>query len=58
MAYGFTRLRTYVHVSLVWLGALLGAVVVLEVVRRDRWFASSLLMCSLGFGCHASRAQC
>jgi hypothetical protein len=50
MAYGFTRLRTYVHVSLVWLGILLAAMVVLEAARRERWFASALLMCSLGFG--------
>jgi hypothetical protein len=50
MAYGFTRLRTYVHVSLAWLGILLAAVVVLEVARRERWFASALLICSLGFG--------
>jgi uncharacterized membrane protein len=49
MAYGFTRLRTYVHVSLIWLGALLAAVVVLEVGRRERWFASALLLASLGF---------
>jgi hypothetical protein len=49
MAYGFTRLRTYVHVSLVWLGALLAVVVALEVLRRERWFASALLLCSLGF---------
>jgi hypothetical protein len=50
MAYGYTRLRTYVHVSLIWLGVLLAAVVALEVVRRERWFASAALACSLGFG--------
>jgi hypothetical protein len=50
MAYGFTRLRAYVHVSLIWLGVLLAAVVVLEVVRRERWFASVALACALGFG--------
>ena len=50
MAYGFTRLRTYVHVSLVWLGVLLAAVVALELFRRERWFASAAVLCSLGFG--------
>ena len=54
MAYGFTRLRTYVHVSLIWLGVLLGAVVLLELVRRERWFASAALVCSLGFGLTAA----
>ena len=50
MAYGFTRLRTYVHASLIWLGVLLAAVVVLEVARRERSFAAAALACSLGFG--------
>jgi hypothetical protein len=50
MAYGFTRLRTYVHVSLIWLGALLTALVGLELVHRERWFVSAALACSLGFG--------
>jgi hypothetical protein len=50
MAYGFTRLRTYGHVSLIWLGILLAIVVVLEVLRRERWIAAALLACALGFG--------
>ncbi|MFH1183445.1 MAG: DUF4173 domain-containing protein [Chloroflexota bacterium] len=49
MAYGFTRLRTYVHVSLIWLGLLIGAVVVLELLRRERLFAAAALIASLGF---------
>lgn len=48
-AYGFSRLRTYVHVSLIWLGLLLGAVVVLEILRRERQFAIAALTASLGF---------
>jgi hypothetical protein len=49
MAYGFTRLRTYVHVSLIWLGFLLAAVVVLEILRRERLFAPAALLAALGF---------
>jgi hypothetical protein len=49
MAYGFTRLRTYVHVSLIWLGLLLAGVVVLEVLRRERLFALAALAAALGF---------
>jgi len=48
-AYGFSRLRTYVHVVLVWLGLLLGAVAVLELVRKERLFATAILLGSLGF---------
>jgi len=48
-AYGFSRLRTYVHVSLIWLGLLLGAVVALELLRRERLFAAATLVASLGF---------
>ena len=49
MAYGFTRLRTYVHVSLIWLGVLLAAVVILEILRRERLFAPAALLVALGF---------
>lgn len=49
MAYGFTRLRTYVHVSLIWLGVLLAVVVVLEILRRERLFAPAALLAALGF---------
>jgi uncharacterized protein DUF4153 len=48
-AYGFSRLRTYTHVALVWIGLLLAAAVVLESLRRGRTFALALLVASLGF---------
>jgi hypothetical protein len=32
-----------------WLGLLLAAVVVLEILRRTRWFANAALLASLGF---------
>jgi hypothetical protein len=48
-AYGFSRLRTYTHVALVWIGLLLGAVVLLEIWRRERFFAAAMLIASLGF---------
>lgn len=49
-AYGFSRLRTYTHVFLVWIGLLLMAVVVLEFLHRERAFAAAALIASLGFG--------
>ncbi len=48
-AYGFSRLRTYTHVALIWIGLLLVAVVVLEILRRERAFAAAALITSLGF---------
>jgi hypothetical protein len=50
IAYGFSRLRTYTHVALIWIALLLGAVVVLEILRRERLFAAAMLVASLGFG--------
>ncbi len=48
-AYGFSRLRTYTHVALVWIGLLLVAVVVLEILQRQRGFVAAMLVASLGF---------
>lgn len=48
-AYGFSELRTYTHVFMIWLGLLLVATVVLEILRRERMFALAALMASLGF---------
>ena len=49
MAYGFSRLRTYTHVFLFWIGLLLAAVVALELFNRERHFAATALIASLGF---------
>ena len=48
--YGFTRLRTYPHVFMIWLGVTLGAFVVLELVGKTRAFGLVLLLTMLGFG--------
>ncbi|HRQ23267.1 MAG TPA: DUF4173 domain-containing protein, partial [Anaerolineales bacterium] len=48
-AYGFTRLRTYTHVFLVWIGLLLVAAIVLEILRKERAFAFAMLIASFGF---------
>lgn len=48
-AYGFSRLRTYTHVFLIWIGLLLIATIVLEILRRERLFTFALLVASLGF---------
>ena len=48
-AYGFSRLRTYTHVFMIWLGLLLVAVVVLEILHRERAFGFTAVLASLGF---------
>ncbi|MEW5941330.1 MAG: DUF4173 domain-containing protein [Chloroflexota bacterium] len=48
-AYGFSEARTYAHVFMIWLGALLVATVALEILRRERMFALAALIAALGF---------
>jgi len=48
-AYGFTRLRTYTHVFMIWIAVLLAAVVLLDLLQYQRAFALSILLASLGF---------
>lgn len=47
--YGFSRLRAYSHIFMIWLGALLVAVVVLEFLRRQRAFAPAMAFAIIGF---------
>jgi len=48
-AYGFSRLRTYTHVFMIWLALLLVGVVVLEVLRRERSIGLTMVLAALGF---------
>ena len=48
-AYGFSRLRTYTHVFMIWLAVLLVAVVVFEILRRERAIGLAMVLVSLGF---------
>lgn len=48
-AYGFSRLRTYTHVFLIWIGMLLVATLVLEILRKERMFTFAMLVASFGF---------
>lgn len=48
-AYGFSQLRTYTHVFMIWLGLLLVAVVILEVLRRERAVGMAMILAALGF---------
>ena len=48
-AYGFSRLRAYTHIFMIWLGILLAVVVVLDILRKERAFALAILLASIGF---------
>jgi hypothetical protein len=48
-AYGFSRLRMYTHIFMIWLGVLLAVAVLLELLRRERLFALAALLATLGF---------
>jgi len=48
-AYGFSRLRTYTHVFMIWLALLLVVVVALEILRRERAAGFVMVLASLGF---------
>ena len=47
--YGFSRLRTYTHVFLIWIGLLLTVTIALEILRKERMFMFAALVASLGF---------
>lgn len=47
--HGFSRLRFYPRIFLIWLGILLVTVVALEIFRKERHFALATLLASLGF---------
>jgi len=48
-AYGFTRLRTYTHIFIPWMGVLLAVFLVLLLVGKLRKFALAVAMSALGF---------
>jgi hypothetical protein len=48
-AYGFTELRTYVHVFMSWVGVLLAAFLAFLLTDRPRGFTFALLLAGLGF---------
>ncbi|NCP86982.1 MAG: hypothetical protein CO094_02000 [Anaerolineae bacterium CG_4_9_14_3_um_filter_57_17] len=49
IAYGFTNLRIYTHVFIVWLALLLIATVSLDLTRQLRRFALAALLAFIGF---------
>jgi hypothetical protein len=48
-AYGFTSLRMYTHIFILWLGLLLVAIATLEIAGRMRFFPLAALLTAVGF---------
>lgn len=48
-AYGFTRLRTYSHLCLLWIGVLFLAILILEIFQGWRYFTLASLAAVAGF---------
>jgi hypothetical protein len=48
-AYGFSRLRTYTHIFMIWLALLLLVVVILDLLQRQRTFALAAILALIGF---------
>ncbi len=48
-AYGFSRLRTYTHVFMLWLAALMIVVAALEFLKKERAIGFALVIASMGF---------
>ena len=49
-AYGFSRIRIYSHILMIWLGVLLVATVLIEILRRQRLFPLAIVVSLIGFG--------
>ena len=48
-AYGFTRLRTYTHVAIYWMGALFAAFLVMLLLGKLRLIPHAVIIGSIGF---------
>jgi len=48
-AYGFSRLRTYSHICILWIGALFLGILVLEIAQKHRFFTLASLAAVAGF---------
>lgn len=48
-AYGYSQIRIYSHVFMIWLGLLLGAIVLLEIRSKQRAFGLAMLGAVVGF---------
>jgi hypothetical protein len=48
-AYGFTRLRTYSHLCIIWIGVLFLSILILEILEKHRFFTMAAVAAIAGF---------
>ncbi|OQY33002.1 MAG: hypothetical protein B6243_06935 [Anaerolineaceae bacterium 4572_5.2] len=48
-AYGFTRLRTYSHICIIWIAILFLGILILELIGKWRYFTLAALLAVMGF---------
>ena len=49
-AYGFSRIRTYSHIFIYWLGGLITATIALVLFQKTRYFGLAVIITIAGFG--------
>ena len=47
--YGFSKLRTNSHIFIIWMGILLCSVIVSELIKKQQFFATTVLIAGIGF---------
>jgi hypothetical protein len=48
-AYGFSRIRTYSHLLIFWLGGLIAATIILVLIKKSRFFGLAVLFAVVGY---------
>lgn len=49
-AYGFSRIRTYSHIFIFWLGGLILATIILILIKNSRFFGLAVILAAIGYG--------
>jgi hypothetical protein len=49
-AYGFSRIRTYSHIFIFWLGGLIAATIILVLIKKSKFFGLAVIFAVIGYG--------
>jgi hypothetical protein len=49
-AYGFSRIRTYSHIFIFWLGGLSAATIILVLIKKSKFFGLAVILAVVGYG--------
>jgi hypothetical protein len=48
--YGFSRIRTYSHIFIFWLGGLIAATIILALIKKSKFFGLAVIFAVVGYG--------